>query len=180
MAKFVYVDNSNVWIEGMKVSAVVRNLAFDVYDAAEHRICDQDWKYDFGKLLTIVGGTKNNIKRAVLVGSRPPQNDSLWEAARRCGFETVIKTRDRQNREKQVDIEIAVAMMEDSISLVKSTNEDEMILIAGDSDYVPMVQSIVRRGITLTVWFWEHASNELKREASGFVSLDQYIDEMRR
>ncbi|MCL2303744.1 MAG: NYN domain-containing protein [Planctomycetaceae bacterium] len=180
MSKYVYVDNSNVWIEGMRVSAVERGLAFDVYDASSRNIVDYDWKYDFGKLLEIVAGPKNNLKRAVLFGSRPPQNDSLWQAAQQCGFETVIMDRNAQNREKKIDMGVGVTILEDSYSLIQDKKEDEMILIAGDSDYVPVVESVVRRGIQFSVWFWEHASRELKEVATNFVALDPYIDKMRR
>ena len=180
MPKFVYVDNSNVWIEGMRVSAVERGLAFDVYDASLRNIVDYDWKYDFGRLLEIVAGPKNNLKRAVLYGSRPPQNDSLWQAAQKSGFETIIMDRNVQNREKKIDMGIGVTIIEDSFSLIRDKNEDEMILIAGDSDYVPVIESVVRRGIQFSIWFWEHASRELKDAATSFVSLNPFIDKMRR
>jgi len=180
MSKYVYVDNSNVWIEGMRVSAVERGLAFDVYDASSRNIVDYDWKYDFGKLLEIVAGPKNNLKRAVLFGSRPPQNDSLWQAAQKSGFETIVMDRNVQNREKKIDVSVSVTLIEDSYSLIQNKNEDEIILIAGDSDYVPAVEAVVRRGIQLTVWFWEHASDELKKVATNFVSLDPYIEKMRK
>jgi len=32
-------------------------------------------------------------------------------------------------------------------------NEDEMILVAGDGDYVPAVLNITKRGIRVAVWF---------------------------
>ncbi len=40
MSNFLYVDNSNVWIEGMHVSAVVQGIAPDIWSALNHRICD--------------------------------------------------------------------------------------------------------------------------------------------
>jgi len=180
MSKYVYVDNSNVWIEGMRVSAVERGLAFDVYDASSRNIVDYDWKYDFGKLLEIVAGPKNNLKRAVLFGSRPPQNDSLWQAAQKSGFETIVMDRNVQNREKKIDIGLGVTITVDAFTLIQDKKEDEMILIAGDSDYVPVVQAVVQQGIQLSVWFWEHASRELKDTATSFVSLDPYIEKMRK
>ena len=149
-------------------------------DASSRNIVDYDWKYDFGKLLEIVAGPKNNLKRAVLYGSRPPQNDSLWQAAQQCGFETIIMDRNVQNREKKIDVSIGVTITEDSFTRIQDKNEDEMILIAGDSDYVPVVEAVIRRGIQFTVCFWEHASDELKNVATNFIALDPYIDEMRR
>jgi hypothetical protein len=83
MANLLYVDNSNVWIEGMHVAAVAKGIAPDVWTAVQNRICDYDWKIDFGKLFAFAGGDKTEVKRAALFGSRPPKNDSLWDAARR-------------------------------------------------------------------------------------------------
>lgn len=86
MANYLYVDNSNVWIEGMHVAAVLNGLAPDIWTALEHKICDYSWKLDFGRLLEFAGGDRAEIGRAVLYGSKPPPNDSLWAAAQRQGF----------------------------------------------------------------------------------------------
>jgi len=180
MAKYVYVDNSNVWIEGRRAAAVENNLAFDIVDALENKTFDPNWKYDFGKLLELVGGKKNGLKKAYLFGSRPPQNDSLWEAARQGGFEVVVEDRNAQNREKKIDTGIAVRMMEDSYECIADKNIDEMILVAGDKDYVPVVSSISRRGIRVVVYFWDHAEVELKDHAALFFSLNRYIGEVTR
>ena len=182
MAKYVYVDNSNVWIEGMRVSAVERGLAFDVYDASSRNIVDYDWKYDFGKLLTLVGGVRNGLKKAVLFGSRPPQNDSLWNAAKQSGFEVMIEDRNFQNREKKIDTGVVTAMMGDAfIAGQNNTIQDTgIVLVAGDSDYVPPVKLLIQFGFKVTVCFWDHASTELKDVATSFIFLNQYIDVMRR
>jgi hypothetical protein len=50
MASFVYADNSNVWIEGMRVSAVARGFAPGMAAAQTEKIVDYDWKLDFGNL----------------------------------------------------------------------------------------------------------------------------------
>ena len=120
------------------------------------------------------------LKKAYLFGSRPPQNDSLWEAARQGGFEVVVEDRNAQNREKKIDTGIAVRMMEDSYECIEDKNADEMILVAGDKDYVPVVHSISRRGIRVVVYFWDHAANELKDHAAEFVSLNRYIEAISR
>ena len=78
MANYLYVDNSNVWIEGMHVSAIESGMAPDIWTALEHKICDHNWKIDFGKLYSFAGGDKSQVARAALFGSRPPANDSLW------------------------------------------------------------------------------------------------------
>jgi len=176
MARFVYVDNSNIWIEGRRSVAVMNDLAFDIADAIENKILDLSWKYDFGKLLELVGGKKNGLKKVYLFGSRPPQNDSLWEAARQGGFEVIVEDRNAQNREKKIDTGIVAQMMEDSYECITDKTVDEMILVAGDKDYVPAVNRISKRGIRVVVYFWDHAATELKDHAAEFVSLNKYID----
>src|ERR1700730_15336553 len=114
MANYLYVDNSNVWIEVMHVSAVEKGLAPNIWTAQEHKICDQSWSYDFGKLLKFAGGEGAHIGRAVLYGSRPPANDSLWKMAERVGFQVIVFDRHEKHKEKEVETSIAVAMTEDS------------------------------------------------------------------
>lgn len=93
MANLLYVDNSNVWIEGMHVAAAKHGHAPNVWAAVQNKICDYSWKLEFGKLFAFAGGDKKGVKRAALFGSRPPQNDSLWVAAERQGFEVIVYDR---------------------------------------------------------------------------------------
>jgi len=64
MANFLYVDNSNVWIEGMHVAAVASGLATTTWSAQEHKICDYARKLDFSKLLQFVGGSCQHRPRS--------------------------------------------------------------------------------------------------------------------
>ena len=182
MNKYVYVDNSNVWIEGKRVAAVEQDMAFDIWDAHQRDITVPSWKYDFGKLLALVGGVPNGLKKAVLFGSRPPQNDSLWAAARQSGFEVTIEDRNVQSREKKIDTGVVSAMMRDAMFAIQNqkAGDTEMVLVAGDSDYVPAVRLLIEFGFKVTVCFWDHASRELKDSASEFFSLNPYVDQLGR
>jgi hypothetical protein len=62
VANLLYVDNSNVWIEGMHVSAVESGMAPNVWSAQTNRICDNSWKLDFGRLFQFAGGDKADVK----------------------------------------------------------------------------------------------------------------------
>lgn len=178
MANFLYVDNSNVWIEGMHVSAVESGNAPDIWSALEHRICDYGWKIDFGKLYEFAGGQSSEVGRAVLYGSRPPKNDSLWAMAEKKGFEVVVHDRNIANKEKQIDTHVVTDMVADSYELMKP-GEDEITLVAGDKDYVPTVERLKARGLDVHVVFWDHASQELKTVATRFISLNAYLDYLR-
>lgn len=60
----LYVDNSNVWIEGMHVSAAQIGLAPDIWSAQDAKICDYGWKIDFGRLYEFAGGQASEVGRA--------------------------------------------------------------------------------------------------------------------
>ena len=179
MANLLYVDNSNVWIEGMHVAAVDSGMAPNIWSAQTNKICDTSWKLDFGKLFEFAGGSKDEVGRAMLFGSRPPANDSLWDAARRKGFEVVTYDRNVKNREKKIDTDVVATMMQDSYERVNA-KVDEMTLVAGDADYVPLIEKLKLRGIAVHVVFWEHASKDIKEAASRFVSLNQYLHHLSR
>lgn len=178
MANFLYVDNSNIWIEGMHVAAFKNGLAPDVWSAVKGKITDTTWKLDFGKLFAFAGGEKAEVGKAALFGSRPPQNDSVWSAAERRGFQVTTYDRNVANQEKKIDTDIVATMIEDSYELMKPG--DEITLVAGDADYVPAIEKLRKRGFAVHVVFWKHASRELKDAATKFVPLDDYLEHLSR
>lgn len=158
----------------MHVAAYQNGLAKSMWEAVSNNICDFSWKLDFGKLYKFAGGTKQDVRRAVLYGSEPPKNELVWEAAKREGFEVVTYSRNVANHEKKIDTDIVATMIEDSFTILQPG--DEVTLLSGDSDYVPAVNKITKRGIKVNVIFWKHASNDLKESATCFVELDRYLN----
>jgi uncharacterized LabA/DUF88 family protein len=179
VANLLYVDNSNVWIEGMHVAAAKHGHAPDVWAAVQQRICDYNWTIDFGKLFQFAGGDRAEVKKAALFGSRPPKNDSLWAAAERHGFEVIVYDRNVADHEKKIDTDIVATMIEDSYELL-TVGEDEITLVAGDSDYIPAIEKMKKRKIPVHVVFWGHAARELKEAATKFINLDPYLEHLAR
>lgn len=179
MVLFVYVDNSNVWIEGRRLAAVVNGLAGSIEEATMEGILDQSWSYDFGRLYELACPAEAKVGRSLLVGSRPPANDSLWERARIEGFEVQVFDRNASNREKRVDTALVTTMLDDSYQHMQAARGDMVVLLAGDGDYVPTVESLQRRGIKVRVVFWSHAiSRDLRELADEFRPLDSHLDEL--
>jgi uncharacterized LabA/DUF88 family protein len=177
MGNFLYVDNSNIWIEGMRVSAVEKGMTPDLWTAINEKICDYDWKLDFGKLHAIAGG--DDIVLAKLYGSKPTYNDTLWTMAEVSGFKVKTFERNASNKEKKIDSEIICEIQDDSYEIINK-EKDIITIVAGDGDYVPLVERLVRkRGFIVNVVFWNHASKELKDEASNFISLNQHLRELK-
>ena len=176
MSELIYVDNSNVFIEGQRVSAVAQGLAVNIFSAMNSQILDGTYKLDFGRLHEFVAGDKE-IKRCMLFGSKPPPNDSLWAAARRVGFEVVVEDRNVANKEKKIDTGIVAEMMRDAYTIAEKEN-DTITLVAGDGDYVPAVRPLVDDGFRVEVAFWNHASQELKNASSTFIGLDDFLNHL--
>lgn len=176
MSIYLYVDNSNVFIEGKRTSAVEKGYAPNIYDAMNQRILDQGWRLDFGNLHRLVSSTiDDQIVKASLFGSRPPQNDSVWQTAKQNGFTTVIFDRNSANKEKKVDTGIITEMIKDAYTIIKP-KEDKVVLVAGDSDFVPAIESLQQAGIDTYVFFWEHASMELQTViGKNFVELNTHL-----
>ncbi len=83
------------------------------------------------------------------------------------------------NREKRVDVHIATTMTEDSF-LYMQAGRDTAILVAGDGDYVPTVESLQHRGIPVWNMFWEHGSKELRETCERFISLNPHLAHLAR
>jgi uncharacterized LabA/DUF88 family protein len=178
MPELVYVDNSNVFIEGKRVKAVQTGLAMNIYDAMSNKILEQSYKIDFGHMHDFIAGEdRKNIKRCMLFGSRPPSNDSIWDMARKAGFEVITEDRNVANKEKKIDTGIVAAMTKDAYTIADKNN-DIITLVAGDADFVPSVRMLVEDGFNVEVVFWSHASHELKEVCTKFVELDSVIDHL--
>jgi hypothetical protein len=83
-------------IEGRKFSARNKGMmkkTFDQYDPV-----DWSWPIGFSSLLKQVANGHKIIK-SILVGSTPPPNDSLWNAATSQGFEVITHERSHSTDE---------------------------------------------------------------------------------
>lgn len=171
---YIYVDNSNLFIEGQRVSAVKQGHSPNIFDAMNKGILDFGWNLDYGHLYEIVCGSPDEVAAARLWGS-PPPGDSFWEMVKRKGFDVKIYEKNFAGKEKKVDTAIAYHMAKDAYTIVEK-NKAELTLVAGDKDYTPAVEDLVREGFQVGVAFWGHAAKELRDAATGFFNLDQYVD----
>lgn len=132
----------------------------------------------FGKLYKFVAGeNRADTARAMLFGSRPPQNDAIWQIAEDAGFEVIVHDRNFSNKEKKIDTGIVTAMTRDAYRNAKAG--DIFTIVSGDNDYVPTVEQLRADGFQVDVVFWEHAGRELREVASNFIPLDPHLDNLR-
>jgi uncharacterized LabA/DUF88 family protein len=155
----VLVDNSNVFIEGQKFSAKKHGLSFEQ---------DYSWRIDFGALLQKVANGHTIIK-ALLVGSTPPPNDSLWNAAKNVGFD--VKTYERSpSGEKVVDTELLASGLK---VIYKHPRPAVLKLLSGDRDFIPLIRNACEEGWETELWgFSDSISNDLQQMVHRVILLD--------
>lgn len=148
---FIYVDNSNIWIEGKKLAAKQQKLRC---------VEDPRMRLDIGKVADVVANGRHVAWR-VLYGSEPPPLDTVWNKISELGWNVITKKRSTfQNTEKQVDQQLVA----DIVALVcdKDIVKGKIAIISGDADVIPAI----RKGEgcwSFEIWMWESAiSTELK------------------
>lgn len=160
----VLVDNSNVFIQGRKHSARVKGAPLLPNGKTAS---DPSWRIDFGGLLNVLAD-RREIHAAILVGSRPPANDSVWRAAGRL-FTVFVHDRDVNNKEKAVDTELVAQGTE----IICTAPEPMALVIAsGDRDFIPLVRIAQRRG-------WEVEMCAFTSAFSHYGEMASTVDRVR-
>ncbi|CAB4380019.1 unnamed protein product [Rhizophagus irregularis] len=165
----VFVDNSNLYIEGKYSVGQFENI----YDRV--KIINEDTKVeeyqqvyymkylkiDYGCLLTTILNGRTMGGSPIIVGSRPPPNDTLWNKIKDLGYEVTVYDRNNENREKRVDMKLGISMVIQT--LLKAKGPGVLVLIAGDGDYEPALEEILKAGWKVEIRFWASAmSRHLK------------------
>jgi len=158
---YVFVDNSNVWIQGKRLSGERFNLPEN-----------NRYRIDYGKLLQHVLGTRTLAAVPRLYGSEPPPNDSVWRMIAAQGFDVHVFRRNIRNKEKGVDMQMGL----DIQRLIFTQPMQTVIMVAGDADFVPVCEELRSAGWSCEVWYWSRAAQDLKAAACAFHSLDAALN----
>jgi uncharacterized LabA/DUF88 family protein len=180
MKDYLYVDNSNLLIEGKRLSAAVRDAMDRSSKVRIGAALDSDFKIDYRALYSFLADSSSIPARAVLFGSQGEHSDSVWSCAREAGFETKIAQRTPGRGEKGVDTALVSAMLVDVLSGARDASAVTVTLVAGDADFVPALEKLNEAGCRTEVAFWTHATAEsLHAVCHKFIPLDSYITILR-
>jgi uncharacterized LabA/DUF88 family protein len=154
----VLVDNSNVFIEAQKLSA----LQLDITSAIPGKApLDRNWRVNYADLLMCLADGRK-IRKAILVGSRPPPNDRVWRLAEQGGFEVKTHDRDSNNKEKAVDSELVAQ----GTRIICTTPPAVLVIASGDRDFIPLVNVAQEEG-----WIVEMAAFESSFSCVGEMAI---------
>ncbi|MDY6790250.1 MAG: NYN domain-containing protein [Thermodesulfobacteriota bacterium] len=115
-----------------------------------------------------VGSVDGRVVRRYWFGSfvgGDQQEQRIKKCLRKSNFEPVLfKKLKAKGKEKRVDIAIARELLINA----SNRNMDIAILVAGDEDYVDLVQDIKRYGVRITGSFFERGTSPLLRLAVDY------------
>ncbi|MDZ7283974.1 NYN domain-containing protein [Sphingomonas sanguinis] len=97
-----------------------------------------------------------------------PQMAALNAIKSTDGFHAQLgDLRGRKARQKKVDVQIAVDMLLHTVR----QNMERCTLIAGDIDFQPLLEALVREGMYVTLWHPDHAAEDLLNSADSCMAL---------
>ena len=141
---FIYVDDSNMWIEAKKLAAKQLNLKC---------VEDPRLRLDIGRVADVVANGRE-LAWGVLYGSEPPPIDTVWKKIRERGWKVITSKRSRfTNKEKQVDHK----MVTDITALVSDGGvaDGKIIIVSGDADVIPAIKEGLAKKWSFEIWMWE-------------------------
>ncbi|CAG8844187.1 34683_t:CDS:2, partial [Gigaspora margarita] len=162
---YIFVDNSDVFIEGKYAIAELENLG--TFDNKRHSPCFNQFRIDNGKLLATIQGNRKLGDEPVIVGSRPLPNDSLWMSVREQGYDAMVYDR---NIENHTDVVLAHSI--DEVIFTKSPGI--LALVSGDSDYDPIVTTALKCNWIVETWFWNMGMPDELKDKTIFTPLDYH------
>ncbi len=164
---FLFIDNSNIYIEAQRVAR--SKYYYDDELVVRLRV-------SYGKLLEYVRDERP-LEEIVLVGSKPPPNDSLWNHLKKLCIKPIIFDRDfYSGKEKAVDAELTNCIRD---ALEDNPEPGTIALVSGDKDYKPTLERCLKRKWKVEIYFWEQASHDLKKmKGVSFINLDDAFKEI--
>ncbi|RHZ65757.1 hypothetical protein Glove_311g15 [Diversispora epigaea] len=112
---------------------------------------------DHGHLISTVLNGRRMGSNPVIVGSRPPPNDSLWNQ----DYNVTIKDR-------KPNMELAVS----AVTIFLNKGPGIFVLIAGCGGYEPLIFRAVKHNWKIEIWFWSSGISSCFARKSFFYSLD--------
>jgi uncharacterized LabA/DUF88 family protein len=160
----VFVDGENLAIRYGKM------LADQNKQPCDHVRYERD-VYDWSSFLQLAHHLHcDTIRRYyyTAIQGDDQKRQEVHETLQSLGIETPrVFRKDKQRGSKQVDISLAVAML----GHAHRGNYDLAVLVAGDEDYVPLVEAVKWEGKRVVLWFVENGLSPVLK-----TRVDHYFD----
>lgn len=163
MAVHVFWDNSNIWLSAQNLCKL-----------NEPGIPVSAMRISFHKLDEFVLNEREATTK-VISGSIPPDCDSLWEKARRLGYDTNllkrVESEEGMTKEQSVDESLHLAMANAILENETDGTSQIMILLSGDgreslqkTSFPSQLQLALNHRWNVEVYSWENSFNRREFE----------------
>jgi uncharacterized LabA/DUF88 family protein len=159
----VFVDGENLAIRYGKMLDATGTLP------APHVFYEQDifvWSSALNRICMLAGVTRKYYYTS-LQGDEPRLNE-VSESLKEAGIEAPrVFKKSKEKGSKRVDISLAT----DMLIHAARRNYEIATLVAGDEDYVPLVEAVQSEGMRVFLWFVEDGLSPVLR-----LAADRYTD----
>ncbi len=180
---YIYIDNSNLWIQGQRTYAEKNRLT---------SFWDPTWRFDAGKvkgvLLASLSAEEETFDYKIkLYGSTPPPVDTVWTAIKSHNIEVSTHARSSwTRREKEVDNDIIAESVDNSTDAYHNATPAVFIIVSGDRDLRPAIIRITKRGFHVHLWSWRNGLSKVFTEPDDEIEsslfhvhyLDPYLEKV--
>lgn len=143
---YIIIDDSNLYIEGKYIIGEFEKLG--EFDYSRRQLRFNQLRIDYGQVLRIIQNGRTLGSDPIVVGSVLPA-DSLWDLVQAEGFHVKMFPRNR-GFEKMVDMQIGHYIDQILFNNVPAI----LALVAGDSDYRPILETAVNLKWMVEIHFW--------------------------
>ena len=157
MASLIYVDDSNL-------RATAHELLGSPHWKTGIAVCNYQVLHEM-----LSFGEQSKAARIYGSFGSAAERHALIAETSKAGFIPSFVKR-LQDREKGVDTALVADLISDSFTSYEAG--DEVIIVAGDGDYVPAINRLMGRGVSVSVAFWDQGLAEsLRWSGCNVVSL---------
>ncbi|VUC28785.1 unnamed protein product [Clonostachys rosea] len=175
----VYIDNSNLWIQGQEMYAKVHNQP----------VPNPKWRFHFGKVKALLTRESqlsldqfNYELKVNLYASTPPQVETVWTSMESEDVRVKIFPKSSiTNREKEVDVRLAIDAVEKATEASYTGEHCVFMIVSGDRDLFQAVERIIKRGFEVHVWSWKNSLTKVydqPRKGLHVNHFDEYLEEI--
>ena len=168
---WVFVDCSNVWITAKKSAAKKK---FGTNEDSRLRI-------SWGSLIKVVASDEEGMRRVArkpkLYLSKPQGVGSVWEKLEDI-FEVNLIDRDQSGKEVGVDDRIIGDVT--SLATKGEVEPSTIILVTGDEDFKPAIETALQKGWRVEVYAWKCAFSQKLQgiQRCKCQDLDPHLEEV--
>lgn len=166
MASLIYVDDSNL-----------RATAHDLLGSPPWNMGVAVCNYSVLREMLSFGEQSKAARIYGSFGSAAERHALIAETSKAGFIPSFVKR--LQDREKGVDTALVADLITDSFTSYEAG--DEVIVVAGDADYLPAINRLRGRGVSVSVAFWDHGLAEsLRWSGCNVVSLQSNLKKLIR